>query len=278
MTEITNGDRCELARRAVEMFSDKSGHALPEEMETAISDLASDLMHLCDQFGLDPDEVFGRAKRNYEAEVDVPDDRGVFSGEIKGAIDGLVGEIEQHPSGLRDKPEVMAPLEALSSDPTVSNLEILCDVVSPMVMSNDAELSAPIGRARAAIEVAQQSTFRMSELIKAEYLESGCQASDVEEAVHKLMDKCGDLFESSEMAWSFLMEEPHENLEAVAENKSASIEAGYSVIPSEGGFAYAKVSGSDFGKHPEWVDGFATEDEAWAAAFDALNQTFSPKM
>lgn len=52
-----------------------------------------------------------------------------------------------------------------------------------------------------------------TEEIKAEYLASGCQASDVDEAVRKLMAECGDLFEDDRAAWSFLMEEPHEESE-----------------------------------------------------------------
>lgn len=55
--------------------------------------------------------------------------------------------------------------------------------------------------------------FKRSEEIKAEYLSSGCQAVDVDEAVNKLMVECGSLFESDRHAWSFLMEEAHEELE-----------------------------------------------------------------
>ena len=53
----------------------------------------------------------------------------------------------------------------------------------------------------------------VSDRIKAEYLTSGCQASDVDWAVGELMAHCGELFETPEHAWSFLMEETHENLE-----------------------------------------------------------------
>lgn len=55
--------------------------------------------------------------------------------------------------------------------------------------------------------------FARSEAIKAEYLASGCQASDVDEAVEKLMAECGELFEDDRAAWEFLMEEPHEDNE-----------------------------------------------------------------
>lgn len=55
--------------------------------------------------------------------------------------------------------------------------------------------------------------FARSEEIKAEYLASGCQASDVDEAVEKLMSCCGELFQDDRAAWEFLMEEPHEDNE-----------------------------------------------------------------
>lgn len=55
--------------------------------------------------------------------------------------------------------------------------------------------------------------FSRADAIKSEYLASGCQSCDVDEAVQKLMAECGDLFESAEHAWSFLMEETHEGLE-----------------------------------------------------------------
>lgn len=55
--------------------------------------------------------------------------------------------------------------------------------------------------------------FARSEEIKAEYLASGCQSSDVDEAVEKLMRDCKSLFSDDTYAWSFLMEEPHEDLE-----------------------------------------------------------------
>lgn len=55
--------------------------------------------------------------------------------------------------------------------------------------------------------------FARSDAIKAEYLASGCQASDVDEAVEKLMAECGELFEDDRAAWEFLMEETHEDNE-----------------------------------------------------------------
>ena len=59
-------------------------------------------------------------------------------------------------------------------------------------------------------------TFARSGAIKAEYLNSGCQASDVDDAIRKLMAECGELFADDRAAWEFLMEEPHEENELTA--------------------------------------------------------------
>lgn len=61
--------------------------------------------------------------------------------------------------------------------------------------------------------VMMEADFARSEAIKAEYLASGCQASDVDEAVRKLMAECGELFADDHAAWGFLMEETHEERE-----------------------------------------------------------------
>lgn len=45
-----------------------------------------------------------------------------------------------------------------------------------------------------------------SDTIRSEYLASGCQRSDAEDAVRRLMDDCGDLFDCEDHAWGFLME------------------------------------------------------------------------
>lgn len=60
--------------------------------------------------------------------------------------------------------------------------------------------------------------FVRSDEIKQEYLNSACEASDVDVAVLRLMEECGELFEDNEAAWSFLMEETHENKENPNEN------------------------------------------------------------
>lgn len=61
--------------------------------------------------------------------------------------------------------------------------------------------------------VADDALFLRSEAIKAEYLASGCQASDVDEAIEKLMAECAPLFGDARFAWSFLMEETHEDMD-----------------------------------------------------------------
>lgn len=60
---------------------------------------------------------------------------------------------------------------------------------------------------------ASDPMFARSDAIKAEYLASGCQATDVDEAVEKLMSECGELFEDDRAAWEFLMDETHEDNE-----------------------------------------------------------------
>jgi hypothetical protein len=78
----------------------------------------------------------------------------------------------------------------------------------------------------------EDPAFAKSEEIKAEYLSSGCQSSDVDHAVRRLVDECGQLFENGDTAWSFLMEELHENLE-VHNEKCANCEgfAGFENSP-----------------------------------------------
>ena len=49
--------------------------------------------------------------------------------------------------------------------------------------------------------------FARSEQILVEHLASACQASDVDEAIEKLMAECGELFQDRDCAWKFLMTE-----------------------------------------------------------------------
>lgn len=59
----------------------------------------------------------------------------------------------------------------------------------------------------------QDPLFIKSDTIKAEYLASGCQAVDVDDAIERLMAECGELFQDDRAAWEFLMEETHEDNE-----------------------------------------------------------------
>lgn len=49
--------------------------------------------------------------------------------------------------------------------------------------------------------------------IQQAYLASSCTSNDVDHAVEQLMRECGVMFETDRHAWSFLMDEPHEELE-----------------------------------------------------------------
>lgn len=51
--------------------------------------------------------------------------------------------------------------------------------------------------------------------IQQAYLASNCTSADVDHAVEQLMRECGVMFDTDRHAWSFLMDEPHEELETV---------------------------------------------------------------
>ena len=55
--------------------------------------------------------------------------------------------------------------------------------------------------------------FARSESIKAEYVASGCQASDADNAVQRLMAECGELFFDEDAAWTFLTAESEDNVQ-----------------------------------------------------------------
>ena len=55
-------------------------------------------------------------------------------------------------------------------------------------------------------EISGDLELERSDQIKKEYLSSGCQQSDVADAVNKLMAECASLFEDDDMALAFLME------------------------------------------------------------------------
>lgn len=73
-----------------------------------------------------------------------------------------------------------------------------------------------------------------SEEIKADYLASGCQRSDLDEAVNRLVGECGDLFSDEEAAWRFLMEEPAPETESNPA-MMVSLDGGVTYIPAPSG-------------------------------------------
>lgn len=56
--------------------------------------------------------------------------------------------------------------------------------------------------------VSSQGTAILADAIRAAYHDSGCQRSDLEEAVQRLVTECADLFDGEEAAVAFLHEEP----------------------------------------------------------------------
>ena len=58
--------------------------------------------------------------------------------------------------------------------------------------------------------VPEKDFTEIAKAIKAEYLASSCEASDVDHAVEKLMAICPQLFKDSNAAWEFINDEQHE--------------------------------------------------------------------
>ncbi len=67
--EPCNADRAEWATTALERFCRVTGLSLKDDgPDTAVSDLLADLMHYCDQEGIDFDECVDRGRCHYEEE------------------------------------------------------------------------------------------------------------------------------------------------------------------------------------------------------------------
>jgi hypothetical protein len=64
LADMTNADRAERAFRAVQHYAD--GDAFDHEEHT--QDLMTDLMHYCDERGMDFDFLLSRARNNYTEE------------------------------------------------------------------------------------------------------------------------------------------------------------------------------------------------------------------
>jgi hypothetical protein len=55
-------------------------------------------------------------------------------------------------------------------------------------------------------------------------------------------------------------------------NKDRGVNAGYSVVPGDDGFEYAKVAGVGPFEFPEWHGPYATEEEAWVAVCRKISE------
>lgn len=68
MADVTNQDRVKWAMAAVQVFADVTGLDTASELETAITDLLADMLHLCDAHGFQLAELLESANRHYVAE------------------------------------------------------------------------------------------------------------------------------------------------------------------------------------------------------------------
>ena len=67
--EATNADRAVWARRALATLQKETGLTDGDGLDTALTDLLCDLMHFCDQHGLQFDRNLLRAQMHYSAET-----------------------------------------------------------------------------------------------------------------------------------------------------------------------------------------------------------------
>ena len=66
-TQPTNEQRVQYAQAAVAGYADAKGE--PPELDGGLADLLTDLMHLCDDAGMDFDMAANTARMHYEAET-----------------------------------------------------------------------------------------------------------------------------------------------------------------------------------------------------------------
>lgn len=71
LTEM-NGDRASWAHEAIKTFADQC-RSHNEDEETLVSDLVADLMHYCEQNGIEWDGVLARATNHFREECSVPE-------------------------------------------------------------------------------------------------------------------------------------------------------------------------------------------------------------
>ncbi len=73
--EVTNADRAVWARRALATLQQDTGLTDADGLDTALTDLLCDLMHFCDQAGLEFEQNLIRAQMHYSAEAPVDSQR-----------------------------------------------------------------------------------------------------------------------------------------------------------------------------------------------------------
>lgn len=69
MTDVTNRDRAEWARKACKAFAKETGQKFQADAEDVISDLIGNLMHVCREQEIDFDNKLLRARSAYEEEM-----------------------------------------------------------------------------------------------------------------------------------------------------------------------------------------------------------------
>ena len=67
MTEITNNDRAAWAEIAINNFRNEVMQG--EDDDTTIGDLLANILHYCDQYGVDFDARLTTARMHFEAEI-----------------------------------------------------------------------------------------------------------------------------------------------------------------------------------------------------------------
>ena len=72
MSDVTNEDRRSWALEALEAFAAVTGDRMEnsEDLESVITDLITDIMHLCDEEKIDFAAVSSRAAHHHECETD----------------------------------------------------------------------------------------------------------------------------------------------------------------------------------------------------------------
>ena len=72
MSDVTNEDRRSWALEALEAFTAVTGDRIEnsEDLESVLTDLITDIMHLCDEEKIDFATISSRAAHHHECETD----------------------------------------------------------------------------------------------------------------------------------------------------------------------------------------------------------------